>query len=66
MLHKKDQLQVLDLKDNNFSAEQTEILLETITEAKMFGSLTNLNLYHSTNFASDESVNYLALILAKA
>ena len=60
------QLKVFDLHKNLFSAEQTEILLKTITEAEMFNSLTTLDLFMSTNFTFDESIRYLAMILAKA
>ena len=42
------------------------MLLRTITESEMINSLTNLNLWYSANFNSDLSVNYLALMLAKA
>ena len=66
MIQNKDKLKVLDLHHSSFSAKQTEALLKTITEAKMFRRLTNLNLLRAANFTSDESVNYLALILAKA
>ena len=66
MIQKKNKLKVLDLVDNSFLAEQTEILLKTITEARMFGSLTNLNLFNAANLTSDENVHYLALILSKA
>ena len=66
IIQNKVQLKELDLNMSQFSAKQTEILLKTITEAAMLRSLTNLNLCSSLNFSYDASVNYLALILAKA
>ena len=51
---------------SNFTTEETENLLKTITEAEIFDSLKYLNLSASTEFSSDQSVRYLALLLAKA
>ena len=66
MLEKQLSLEYLDLHSCEFSGDQTEILLKTITKSKMLSSLTTLDIHQSANFSTDKSVSYLAKILAKA
>ena len=49
-----------------FTEEQTEILLKTITENKILGSLTDINLTKASYFYSNMNASYIALLLAKA
>ena len=52
--------------ENEFSEEQTEMLLKTITENEIMGSLNQLILHDTADFSSNMSVRYLATIVAKA
>ena len=66
VLQNQEHLRDLHMGGSEFTSEQTEELLRTISEAEMLQSLATLNLWRSANFSSDESVSLLALILAKA
>ena len=65
ILQQQHNLCHLDLNWSLFSELQTEELLRRITGNNILYSLSTLNL-SAANFDSDESVNLLALILAKA
>ena len=66
VLQHQSNLEDLNLEKSGFSAEQTQQLLGKVSECEILKSITTLNLYWSANFAYNESVNFLALILAKA
>ena len=65
ILQQQHNLDHLHLNESLFTSAQTEQLLRTITENDILWSLATLNLSYA-NFESDESVNLLALIIAKA
>ena len=65
VMQQQHNLDHLDLNVSVFTPVQTEKLLRTITENDILWSLATLNLSYA-NFESNESVNLLALILAKA
>ena len=65
VLQQQHNLDHLHLMVSGFTSVQTEQLLRKITENDILWSLTTLNLSYA-NFAFDDSVNHLALILAKA
>ena len=59
ILENQKHLKELDLSDSEFF-EKTERLFKTIIEAKMFDSLSTLNLRRSVDFHSDNCVSYFA------
>lgn len=65
VIQQQHNLDYLHLNESIFSPVQTEQLLRKITKFDILWSITTINL-STANFESDESVNHLTLILAKA